>query len=285
MAHAQTGENHSCNAPPNSPAAPMEDINKIANALAHGMTLEEMREKQATLFTGERYVRPMTEEDEARLRAYWQKVYDAPPPNYAPRQRVFKPEDITYDEARAQVWKLICRRAEELDTTFVFSPEQGAVVGQLIRYFINDPACKFDLKRGLYLYGEVGCGKTEIMALLSSWTGEKEFSKSFCVTNMTDLYNQARLDKNFDAVTQTLTLDRCLDDFLMKVGEVSQWGEPIDLNEVIIYQRNQRNQLYGQLTHIVSNHDPRIAFGMVAPRIADRLKIFQSVHYPGKSKR
>lgn len=265
----------------------MKSIETIAAELANGLTLDELREKQSALLTERRYVAPTTPEQQEALRKYWEGVMREPVTNTVLNvTRSTAPEKISYDEARRKVWKLICERAESLGHPFRFTDEQGAVIGKLIRYFINDRTCGLDLTKGLFVYGVPGCGKTEIMRILATFTKESELAKAFVFSDMSEIYAGAIADKNSDPITPNIQFDRCFDEIGLKVGEVNLWGNNIDINESIIYARYNRNRKFGQLTHVVSNHDSKRIEALLTARVFDRMKdLVQSVNYPGESNR
>lgn len=266
---------------------PRHNIDAIATQLAHGMSLEQMREKQAALSEGRRFISDPTPEQAERLRKYWEIVNSAVPrPSVLNVVRSTAPEKIKYQEARSKVWRMLCDRSEQLGHSFAFTDAQAAIVRRLIQYFINDPECGLDLTKGVYLYGEPGSGKTEIMQILARFTTEHELAKAFHFSNMAEIYAGAIADRNSDPITPNIQFDRCFDDIAMKAGEVNLWGNNIDINEAIIYQRYLRNRRFGQLTHFVSNLETIKVKEILTVRILDRMKdLCQSINYPGASNR
>jgi len=169
---------------------------------------------------------------------------------------------------------------------FVFSQAQGEVIGKLIRYFINDRTCGLDLTKGLFVHGVPGCGKTEIMRILATFTEQSELAKAFVFSDMSEIYAGAIADKNSDPITPNIQFDRCFDEIGLKVGEVNLYGNNIDINESIIYARYNRNRKFGQLSHFVSNHSSEKMLSLLTARVYDRMRdLCQAVEYPGTSNR
>jgi len=115
---------------------------------------------------------------------------------------------------------------------------------------------------------------------------ENELAKAFEMANMATIYAGARANKNSDPVTPQTCLDRCFDEIGIEVGPVICYGDPLDINENIIYQRYERNRRFGQLTHFISNNDSSVTASLLSDRIVDRMRdLCQSVFYPGESHR
>jgi len=263
-----------------------QNIDELARQLSAGLTLDQMREKQNALAQGRRYVHDEGDEARARLRAYAAQVNAPRRENALVVVRSTRPEKIAYEAAKRAVWKILCERGEQLNRVFTFTDEQKPIVANLIRYFINDPECPYDLQKGIYLYGVRGTGKTEIMQALSRFTKENELAKAFEMANMATIYAGARANKNSDPVMPQTCLDRCFDEIGIEVGPVICYGDPLDINENIIYQRYERNRRFGQLTHFISNNDSSVTASLLSDRIVDRMRdLVQSVFYPGESHR
>jgi len=263
-----------------------QNIDELARQLSAGLTLEQMREKQNALAAGRRYIHDEGDEARAKLRAYAAQVNAPRRENALVVVRSTRPEKVSYEAAKRAVWKILCERGEQLNRVFTFTDEQKPIVANLIRYFINDPECPYDLQKGIYLYGVRGTGKTEIMRALSKFTNEHSLSKAFEMSNLAQIYASCRADKNSDPITPNVCLDRCFDEIGIEVGPVICYGDPLDINESILYERYERNRRYGQMTHLISNNDTEATAALLSERIVDRMKdLCQSVHYPGTSHR
>jgi len=259
-----------------------QNIDELARQLSAGLTLDQMREKQNALAAGRRYIHDEGDEARAKLRAYAAQVKAPRRENALVVVRSTRPEKIAYEAAKRAVWKILCERGEQLNRVFTFTDEQKPVVANLVRYFINDPACEYDLKKGIYLYGKIGSGKTEIMQALSRFTKENELSKAFEMSNMAQIYAGCRADKNSDPIAPNTCLDRCFDEIGKDIGPVLMYGEPLDINETLIYARYERNRKYGQLSHFVSNFQPIDIMQMLSERVTSRMKdLCTSIEYPG----
>lgn len=266
-----------------------KDINKIAGDFAKGKSLEQMRDDFDRRDTARRF--SQAEKSEAE-KAYWQKVWMSKAGQVYPNNRQFTPEQMPFEQAKKSLWKVFLQRAEEITAiqrkpfAWQFDEKEAEIINGLICYFLNDPAGKLPLHKGLFIYGAVGTGKTEIMQVFEKWTQEQDFKKQFIFTSMSQIYTRAKTESDFDPVTPNLSFDRCFDEFGRYTGNVVNFGNPLDINEAIIEQRYARFQRYGQLTHFIANVQPNDLKGMFSPMINDRIgSMCASVFLPGKSKR
>lgn len=270
----------------------MKDINQIAAELSNGLTLEQLRERQQA--AGERRIHyersPEAQQAEVE---YWRAVFSTEPrKNELFVTRSIKPE-MDFTEARKKFWAILQERAARIaqienDPTFAwqFSDEDKRIVQNLIRYFINDPACEYPLTKGLFIFGQNGTGKTEMMQALSRFTMEHDLSKTFVFSSMSDEYTRAKWDKDYYPVAINAQFDRCFDEFGRYMGPVKRFGDDLDINEAIIEARYNRFRKYGQLTHFIANMTPIEAKETFTPMIFDRLRsMCTSVEFKGQSKR
>lgn len=234
--------------------------------------------------------RPKTQEQIEAEEAYSKKLAAAMSPKRVTEISFSQQVDYAtacdeFRKIREERWE-IKRRSSNPDFAWSFSPEDKAIIGQLIRYFINDPVCIWSLTKGLWLWSGVGVGKTEIVQLMSKFTKKLNLSKSFNFVNMSEEYDTARNDKNCNNLDKLIQGNKCFDEFLYRHGDVNSYGNKINLNESIIESRYIRNQKYGQITHLISNVSPLESETILNARITDRLmEMCTVVEWKGESKR
>lgn len=268
------------------------DIDALAKELANGMSLEQLREKQGftPLTSGSipalAPLVPITENG----KRYLETLRGEQKPQQPTPRDLSQP--MSWEVARRKVWALFEMRAahlsqiEDRDFNWVFGENELDIIRNMIRYFTNDRECKWPLTKGLFLYGLPGTGKTEIMQVFERFCRENDLPKQFQFTSMSEVYAKAKVDKGFDPVTPNVQLDRCLDEFGRYTGAVTNFGESVDINEVIIEQRYPRFRAGGQLTHIIANMTPNEADGVFSSMIFDRIRqMCTSIHFEGQSKR
>lgn len=260
------------------------NIDEIALQLAGGLSLDQLREKQAPRHTPTPNV-PQNE----RAAEYLKKLQEEPGRQPLMVSRSVR-QEMDYDAARRRVWAMFQMRAAHLtqitNQDFSWNIEDPSLLANLVKYFINDPSCAWPLTKGLFVYGLPGTGKSEFMAILSRFTNEYELSKAFHVTSMSEVYVSAKSNADFDPIGPNVQFDRALDEFGRHVGPVKRFGDDLDINEALIEARYERSRRYGQLTHLITNITPNEVAAMFSPMVFDRIRsMCTSVHFKGNSKR
>jgi len=266
------------------------DIQKIAAELANGLSLEQLRERQS----GERLpAKPKTPEQIAAESEYWTRVFADRPARQLLHVTRSTAQEMDYEEARRKFWSILQLRAAHIamlnndpDWNWRFDEAEKEILRNLVKYFINAPTGAYPLTKGLFIFGQNGTGKTEIVSALSRFCEQYDLSKRFRFCSMSEVYNRTRADRDHDPVSDNHQFDRCFDEFGRQVGPVLRFGDPLDINEAIIEARYSRFQRYGQLTHFISNSTPNEAQAAFSPMVFDRLRAMcTSVVFPGESKR
>lgn len=265
------------------------DIKKIAAELAKGKSLAQMQADWQQRDPAKRFAQ--REKTLAEI-AYWEKVWNGVkvPPNIW--SVFYKPEKISFEMAKKTLWDVFLQRADEITAIqgapfkWQFSEKEAETINDLIRYFLNDPDGKLPIHKGLFIYGAVGTGKTEIMQIFGRWAKAQELQKQFVFTSMSNIYTRAKSESDYDPIFDNIQFNRLFDEFGRYTGNVLSFGNPIDINEAIIEQRYAKFQRYGQITHFIANAQPNETQTMFSPMVYDRLRsMCSSIHFEGKSKR
>lgn len=256
--------------------------------------IQKMRDAQEAYFAkkAEWQNSAMTPEQSQALSEYWQMVFsDRPKRTSALYISKSTAQEMSYEEARGRFWAImelrqahIMQLTGNMDFRWQFSEQDRERNVNLLKYFINDPSSAYDLKKGLFLYGAPGTGKTEIMQAFQRFCEQYELSKAFHYSHMPDVYSRVRAGD--DEISTQAQFDRCLDEFGRITGSVMLYGNPIDPNEAIIEARYIRFKNYGQLTHIITNATPSTTKEAFTPALYDRIRsMCTPVLFAGQSKR
>lgn len=123
-------------------------------------------------------------------------------------------------------------------------------IGQLLKYFIQDPSCKYDLDKGICIHGPVGSGKTHLLNMFSSFVSDAGFHNSFTLVSMKDV--NLEVAKDLDALNRYKTSNFCFDEVVAK--QVNCYGTTvIPIDEIIQGQYNRFLVGNGKKMHITSN--------------------------------
>lgn len=247
----------------------------------------------------ERHVKPTTPEQKQAEREYWQGVWNKERQIFSTRQPAIK-QEMSYEAARKAVWILFEERANEISTleqnpgfNWDFSGGKGELIGNIIRYFINDPACRLGinsegaaaLAKGLFIYGPVGTTKTETMMIMEKFCRKQGLTKAFTLCSMAQIYVNTKSSKEYNPIEINVQGNRAFDEFGLYLGAVTRFGETIDPTEAIFEERYNRWRRYGQTTILISNQPPDIIKPNLSTMLADRFKMFTPVLFGGESKR
>lgn len=267
-----------------------QNIDELAKQLAGGLSLDELRRKQAgRLSPGGIPDVPALVPQTRAAAEYLQRLNMSTSKKRVDVSRKLV-QEMDYAEAKRKVWALFQERAAQIERItnkpFMWEIRDPEILANIVRYFINDPACIWPLTKGLFVYGNPGTGKSEFMDIFSRFTTDNELSKAFKITSMSEVYVSAKSDKDFDPVATNVQFDRAFDEFCRHYGSVKRFGDDLDINEAIIEQRYARSQRYGQITHFLTNGTPNTIKEQLSPMVFDRIRAMcTSVQFKGESMR
>ena len=266
----------------------MIDINEVAKQAAGGKSLDELRaaaerKKQISL----QNVGEVSEHGKTYLATIWNDENDGK----EKKKIISYNQEGNYDTAKKYFWEMIlCRGMEiaalkNLDSyPIVFTPDQADVIKNLLKWLINDNTSTLKLDKGIWLYGEVGTFKTELMQLMAKFSQQHNLSKKFHFVDWSIEYEDFILDvKKYEML---IRLNRCFDEFLKKTNDVKDFGNIENPNETLIELRYKYFQAFGQKSIFVSNFAPADAKTLLSKQAYDRLRaMVLSIEMPGTSKR
>lgn len=237
---------------------------------------------------------PLSPEQIEAARAYWETVFDEK--KHKPNQSLFvsRPvkQEMEYEKARREVGRILLDREEQIEIIqdrpfkWIFNETDKNRLKNITKYFINDPTSEYPLTKGLFLYGANGTMKTETMAAMEIFCKQNDLTKKFYLNSLSSLYAQSRTDKDFDPITAYVQFDRCFDELGRYVGPILRYGDPLDINEVLIEERYGRNRRYGQLTHYIANATTNELNQALSPVVFDRFRsTCTGIYFEGTSKR
>jgi hypothetical protein len=211
---------------------------------------------------------------------------EAPQPRLAVRQYQ-QTESFTpaFDRFR-KIWLQraieVCQVEQKEKHGIEYSDAQKQTIAELVKYFINDRSCSFPLNKGVYLYGNPGTGKSELMHIFSVFA---EINKPFKIWNLAFEISIAKDDKDYQIVNTLSQGDACLDEVGFNDEPLVRFGEKVKVLDTIIYNRHLKYTRSGLITHIVSNLQPSEwqTIGL-DPRNIDRLRqMLTPIPFVGKS--
>jgi len=217
------------------------------------------------------------------------------------RKSRFKPYGIELDDAKKVLYAIVTRELETLGDKLVLDGNLSDVYHKLTRYFIGEADGKddYDLKKGIYLYGDVGRGKTFMLDCLAKMCtaielrfeiANRQFtSRNFAMVSVKEIAFEMAKKKSLDALEKYSKGNLLIDDLGNEkdFGDTHKvYGNEYDLIGEVITERYRFFKKHGAITHATSNLLPSEWKKAYGTRVEDRLyDMFNLVFLDGKSKR
>jgi len=206
-----------------------------------------------------------------------------------------KPMDYNlfpYLQAKKIVWNCMKESLQQQGREFIIDGNLKEILGELTKYFIRDKSCKFDLNKGINLFGFVGVGKSWIMQIFSTFTNMLELQTAFQVKKMRSITQEIRNNKKIEFQT-VLNGVNCFDDVGFEPLQIRIFGDTESVFTTIIDENYERFKKSGKLCHITTNLLPEVEqaqqqtiLSTYGVRVADRCKeMFNLIYLGGNSKR
>ena len=202
---------------------------------------------------------------------YWQKLADK---KLVDREldklqaHIFEHSLFNSAEARAVLYdRLLSIHGQDL----VISEKAKPVLRELSFYFAGLPS-KLDANKGIFLFGPTGTGKSSLIRIFQGITNAYNYRyRRFLMNSIPWIYEESRNSQDFDLKDFTY-YPRCFDDVGFNLPEVSRYGNKINPLEYILFERYNRYQRSGLLTHMTSNLPPDKLNEFLDRRIISRIK-------------
>lgn len=183
---------------------------------------------------------------------------------------------------------------------YLLTPANEAVIKVLVLYFYGHSDNKLDPKKGIYLYGPVGTGKTTLIKLLGLWaklakrpsfvfTSCRDLQQEFATAGYKNLLKYTKhsykIDGRGSRSPANGSITYCFDDFGSE-GNSSYYGNKVNVMEEIIQDRYREFEDHGMITHMTSNLKPRTEMlrKLYTERVSDRINgMFNHIELLGES--
>ena len=249
----------------------MVDTSKHSN-----YTLEELRERQGGLYGSKRGHAPKT----AAQIEYGRNLHKKPEPRpirkivgevWESCQGKVKKEKTglySYRSARIIVYEAILAQSKKEGFEFHFTEERKPVIRDLTAYFFELPAYDqktetgyvainhhLDLKKGIFLYGPTGTGKSFLMRAFQLAVKSARFEpRRFKITKMPELHSDLKQGvRKMQSIRLFYQDPRCLDDIGFNSERIKVYGNEVDVLQDILLNRYSRYTRSKELTHVTSN--------------------------------
>lgn len=210
-------------------------------------------------------------------------------------QRNFIPYPYTCSEAYPLALTIYRSRLAAMGRQLVWQSDTELVFRNLVQYFIGDTEGVLDVRKGIYLFGGFGVGKTVIMKALQEFAtliesrlvnaGVPFTPRAFKFSYAKDIALEVQRTATTESLKQYFTSTRLFDD-LGNEEEQRIYGNDVNAMAEILLARYNAYQYGGPLTHCTSNLPPDRCCEVYGDRIGSRVfELFNHVFIDGSDKR
>lgn len=195
---------------------------------------------------------------------------------------------MEYADARRIVWAICQEKSAIIGREFQVDEANRGVIQNMIKYFTLDPECEWDLRKGLFLFGDVGRGKTYLMSVMQVFAAAarieyRQFNWATCIDIVDEVLAQGEVAMQKYFRTEK---DICFDDLGQEPAQVQRYGNALGVMERILTKRYSSFVNGKCITHVTTNLVPAEIVTTYGSRLADRAQeMFNFVKLNGTSRR
>lgn len=210
-----------------------------------------------------------------------------------------RPRLVYKDYDFALRWDTFQRIAKKICPEFKIDDNNKQIYQEACKYFAADETCIYDLNKGLYVYGDIGVGKTLFFRIFSAVTRAVDSVNTFrilTVNNIIDGYSARGpeywiyskinpVDSNHVSFGEK-PVHVFIDDMGQSARVASYFGNNIDVVASLIQRRYYAFTENFVLTHASSNISPDKIIKEYGQFTSSRMReMFNVILFPGSDKR
>jgi energy-coupling factor transporter ATP-binding protein EcfA2 len=212
-------------------------------------------------------------------------------------------QKMSFGDAKEILWEIIKIKLERENRVFEANEGEKVIINNLVKYFIGDKSCKWDLNKCLFIYGNTGCGKTFMMECFKTFCENTNTRNPFKQKKPKDIHTEIALTKGSrtDSPQKVMLRYKKRDFFFDDLGDelifYNDYGNKVDYMIDILTDREEAFTKGTLTTHITSNMIPFPYVdknGDKVDEINDRYgsriksrfdKMFNYIYWEGRDKR
>lgn len=199
--------------------------------------------------------------------------------------RLEKKQLMDFDEGKLHFHKMLLSSFH--DTTFKYDQYNTLVIKKLFMYIIQDPRLEspemeggpWSLKKGIFIFGGIGTGKTNLMRVLSMFSRAFKLESHFKMNDFEESNEECQGKKGIAYLKNFERGDWCHDELIPK--RVKSMGNELDPAKTIIRKNYDRYCKSGNPTHYTSNVKIHELNEIMGARIYSRLQHMCNFVYLG----
>lgn len=192
---------------------------------------------------------------------------------------------LNYEQARVAFWRGYKGVLDAKGKELIIDGNLKEVLREIVKWSIGDPSGEYPTDKGLYLYGGVGVGKTDIIRALEDFHRAINY-ETFKTVNVPDIAQRIKITKDYAVLNPYQSGRWCFDD-LAADKTTQTYGNSDDVTIMLLFAWYEHQHRDGMLLIATGNEAPaRIQDRYQDTRFYDRFnELLHPVLLTGKSKR
>jgi DNA replication protein DnaC len=211
-------------------------------------------------------------------------IFERPVPRYI---RAVNLTQEIWDKQVATLKSII----REHEPRFEYTEELAAIHKNMLLYFLGNSRSEYDLNKGLYVYGDPGCGKSLLMQYVFKQFTAVLGVNSYRVAQSIDIVRKTQKN-GLLSIQEYVKADNknpivlLIDDFGAGNRKVNNYGTTVDVFSELVVNRYPYFSKHGIVTHFTSNIQPADFKKEFDDRVSSRMaEMVNTVYLPKKDYR
>jgi len=187
--------------------------------------------------------------------------------------------------------------AKNAGINYVYNEQLKDILPEIVKYF-NGHKCRYDLKKGLFIYGNLGVGKTTIFDITRMYLNDvsKRNINAYKISSIEKIINHFKTENDLDIYGYNVKADERgiykapINLLINEIGtemsyQIKNYGSSFnDEFNSMLMARYEVFIEFGKLTHATSNVTPYELFKFYDEKLVDRfIEMFNFIELKGKS--
>ena len=258
--------------------------NKINEKEFTSLTLDELRDRQNKYdFKNRTNITELGKEYSKKMFAIKRtKTPDELLSDVVKKNITQKKKLMDYEKAKLVFWNIYKTEIERRNSTPEVNEKLKDILPNLIKWFVQDSSCKYDLNKGIALFGGVGCGKTMIFDCMKTMCSGLSLDTDFIRHDCVNVVSNTKID--ISKIEKYKSSKMLFDDLGAEENVIKSYGNTTSVMGSILERRYRKHEMSGLITHTCTNLDDTELMEVYGQRVYDRMrKMFNFIYVGNKS--